>query len=203
LQTGQTIFGVIENMAWFEQPDGSKLEIFGPGGGQLVADRLAEVSGQDVKLRLGQIGLKCWLREGSDSGKPVVLSNPQDSGVCKLTKIAELLARDPRDLSNAGLNFWYDRNQHQQVINNILEQVEAGAQAPSVAVLNLGTTNASCSLACLQLNARQVEASVAYAAREFQLTCCTFLVSERAPIVLGFSRPAGETRKRVARPASA
>ena len=36
LQTGQAVFGVIENMAWLVQPDGSKLELFGRGGGQAV-----------------------------------------------------------------------------------------------------------------------------------------------------------------------
>jgi len=41
LQTGQDVFGVIENMAWLEQADGTRLEIFGAGGGELVARRLA------------------------------------------------------------------------------------------------------------------------------------------------------------------
>lgn len=71
LQTGQAIAGVIENMAWFEQPDGSKVELFGAGGGQLVANRLAELSGRPVDL-LGQIPISVALRVGSDSGEPLV-----------------------------------------------------------------------------------------------------------------------------------
>src|SRR5213595_593561 len=42
LQTRQRIAGVIENMSWLEQPDGSRLEIFGSGGGQSVADSLSK-----------------------------------------------------------------------------------------------------------------------------------------------------------------
>ena len=97
LQTGQSVFGVIENMAWLEQADGTKLEIFGAGGGQLVADRLSVATGQSVPL-LGQIGLSVALREGSDVGMPVVLSDPNDSAAAEILRIAELLAADPRQL---------------------------------------------------------------------------------------------------------
>ena len=40
-QTDQKVIGVIENMSYLPQPDGSKLEIFGHGGGQSVSDRLS------------------------------------------------------------------------------------------------------------------------------------------------------------------
>jgi len=63
LQTGQSIFGVIENMAWLEQSDGSRLELFGSGGGQLVAERLTTLSGQKVGF-LAQIPISIALREG-------------------------------------------------------------------------------------------------------------------------------------------
>src|SRR5690625_2701281 len=69
--TDQKIAGVIENMSWLEQPDGSKLEIFGSGGGQRVAERLSEILEADVPL-LGQVPIEIALREGSDSGVPVV-----------------------------------------------------------------------------------------------------------------------------------
>ena len=69
--TNQKIAGVIENMSWLEQPDGSKLEIFGSGGGQRVAERLSEILEADVPL-LGQVPIEIALREGSDSGVPVV-----------------------------------------------------------------------------------------------------------------------------------
>src|SRR5205814_6243778 len=38
LQTHQRLVGVIENMSWLELPDGTRMEIFGTGGGQRVAD---------------------------------------------------------------------------------------------------------------------------------------------------------------------
>lgn len=69
--TNQKIAGVIENMSWLEQPDGSRLEIFGSGGGQRVADRLSEILDDSVPL-LGQVPIEIALREGSDSGVPVV-----------------------------------------------------------------------------------------------------------------------------------
>ena len=102
LQTGQGIFGVIENMAWLEQADGSKLEIFGAGGGQLVADRLSEAAGYRVPV-LGQIGLSVALREGSDKGEPVVMAHPLDSASKVISQIAESLARDPRNLAGRRL----------------------------------------------------------------------------------------------------
>ena len=45
LQTGGSVLGVIENMAFLETPEG-RLEIFGSGGGAAVASRLSEIAGQ-------------------------------------------------------------------------------------------------------------------------------------------------------------
>ena len=33
LQTRQRLVGVVENMSWLELPDGSRMELFGSGGG--------------------------------------------------------------------------------------------------------------------------------------------------------------------------
>src|SRR5262244_1886474 len=38
MQTHQRLLGVVENMSWLELPDGSRMEVFGNGGGQAVAD---------------------------------------------------------------------------------------------------------------------------------------------------------------------
>ena len=43
LQTHQQIVGVVENMSWLELPDGQRMELFGSGGGQAVADSLAQL----------------------------------------------------------------------------------------------------------------------------------------------------------------
>ena len=93
LQTGQGIFGVIENLSWLEQPDGTRLELFGSGGGAAVASRLGVLSGAEVPV-LGQIPMSVLLREGSDVGLPVVLSHPHDSASMELKKIASKIAAD-------------------------------------------------------------------------------------------------------------
>jgi len=91
LQTGQEIFGVIENMSWLLQPDGSKLELFGAGGGDAVAARLTVISGKPVAV-LGQIPMSMSLREGSDQGQPVVLHSATDSAAEVIIEIAKKIA---------------------------------------------------------------------------------------------------------------
>jgi ATP-binding protein involved in chromosome partitioning len=78
-------------MAWLVQPDGSKLELFGRGGGQAVAERLTKISIAPVSL-LGQIPMSIALREGSDAGQPIVLSNPADPAAQVIAEIAKMLA---------------------------------------------------------------------------------------------------------------
>ena len=102
LQTGQSVFGVIENMAWLEQSDGTRLDLFGAGGGELVASRLAKLSGADVPV-LGQVPISMALREGSDAGSPVVLEHPQDSAAEAILSIAEKIAADQLGLSGRRL----------------------------------------------------------------------------------------------------
>lgn len=107
LQTGQSIFGVIENMSWFIQPDGSKLEIFGSGGAQDVAARLSKLSasatlGDSVSV-LGQIPLSIPLREGSDSGQPISLTNPTDPASLAIGEIASKIAQDKIGLAGKKL----------------------------------------------------------------------------------------------------
>jgi ATP-binding protein involved in chromosome partitioning len=102
LQTGQSVFGVIENMAWLEQPDGSRLALFGEGGGQAVADRLASLQKSPVSV-LGQIPISIPLREGSDQGTPVVVAHPEDPAAVALTKVANLLATEKVGLAGKRL----------------------------------------------------------------------------------------------------
>ena len=102
LQTGQSVFGVIENMAWLEQSDGTRLDLFGAGGGELVASRLAKLSGAEVPV-LGQVPISMALREGSDAGSPVVLEDPQDLAAEAILSIAEKFAADQLGLSGRRL----------------------------------------------------------------------------------------------------
>jgi ATP-binding protein involved in chromosome partitioning len=76
VQTHQQIVGVVENMSWLALPDGTRMEVFGSGGGQAVADSLSALTGTRVPL-LGQIPLDTAVREGGDSGRPVVLTKPE------------------------------------------------------------------------------------------------------------------------------
>jgi ATP-binding protein involved in chromosome partitioning len=76
LQTHQQIAGVVENMSWLPCPHcDERIDVFGSGGGQAVADGLTRAVGAPVPL-LGQIPLDTRLREGSDSGRPLVLTDP-------------------------------------------------------------------------------------------------------------------------------
>ena len=102
LQTGQSIFGVIENMSWLEQPDGSKLEIFGAGGGQDVAARLSTLANTPIPV-LGQIPMSVLLREGSDAGSPVVLQYPNDSAAIAIRELAEKISGDKIGLAGKKL----------------------------------------------------------------------------------------------------
>ena len=102
LQTHQRIAGVIENMSWLELPDGSRHEVFGAGGGQVVADSLALAIGAPVPL-LGQIPLDTLLREGADIGMPVVLSEPNSASAVVLRGIARGLSTRTRGLAGRSL----------------------------------------------------------------------------------------------------
>ena len=85
LQTHQQIVGVVENMSWWEQPDGSRVELFGAGGGAAVAASLSRLTGATVPL-LGQIPIDQRLREGGDAGLPIVVSAPESPAAVALDR---------------------------------------------------------------------------------------------------------------------
>ncbi|NYJ31319.1 Mrp/NBP35 family ATP-binding protein [Galbitalea soli] len=100
-QTGQRVIGVIENMSGLAQPDGSVLELFGRGGGAETARRLSE-GAEEVPL-LATIPLSVALREGGDSGAPVVLTDPSDAAARAIDALAERLATRARGLQGRPL----------------------------------------------------------------------------------------------------
>lgn len=73
-QTKQKVVGVIENMSYIEQPDGTTLEIFGSGGGAQVAANLSRELGYEVPV-LAQLPLDINVREGSDCGVPASIAD--------------------------------------------------------------------------------------------------------------------------------
>jgi ATP-binding protein involved in chromosome partitioning len=103
LQTKQRLAGVIENMSWMELPDGTRMEVFGAGGGQTVADSLSRTLGAPVPL-LGQIPLEPRLRECGDAGTPVVLAAPGSASGSALRAVADKLAVRARGLAGMSLN---------------------------------------------------------------------------------------------------
>ncbi|ROR31064.1 ATP-binding protein involved in chromosome partitioning [Curtobacterium sp. JUb34] len=101
-QTGQRVIGVIENMAGLVQPDGSVLHLFGEGGGAETAARLSR--GQDTPVPvLGSVPLSVPLREGGDTGLPVVLAAPEDPAAVALAAIADGITTMGRGLAGRKL----------------------------------------------------------------------------------------------------
>jgi ATP-binding protein involved in chromosome partitioning len=102
LQTHQQIVGVVENMSWLDLPDGSRMELFGSGGGQAVADSLTTATGARVPL-LGQIPIDQSVREGGDEGTPVVLTAPSSPAALALRGVADVLASRQHSLVGRSL----------------------------------------------------------------------------------------------------
>jgi ATP-binding protein involved in chromosome partitioning len=102
-QTRQRLAGVIENMAGFACPHcGEMVDVFGSGGGHAVADTLTRLIGANVPL-LGSVPIEPTVREGSDAGKPVVLSAPDSTAAKVFSEIAAGLAGKKRGLAGRPL----------------------------------------------------------------------------------------------------
>jgi len=84
-QLSVPVFGVVENMSYLELPDGTRMDIFGSGGGE----RLARQAGVPF---IGSIPMDPAVREGGDNGVPVVVSHPASPVARALEKIAEDIA---------------------------------------------------------------------------------------------------------------
>ena len=82
-----TVKGVIENMSWFTGDDGQRYELFGAGGGQELAELL------EVPL-LGRVPLVPQLREGADSGRPIVATDPDGEAARAFAEIARTIDVD-------------------------------------------------------------------------------------------------------------
>lgn len=101
-QTQQQVTGVIENMSWMEMPDGTRMDVFGSGGGESVAKNLTQITGGQVPL-LGQIPLDPPVRTGGDAGTPAVLAAPDSPASTALRAVAQQLATRSRGLAGRSL----------------------------------------------------------------------------------------------------
>ena len=80
------IVGVIENMSYLQCPHCSEqINIFGKGGGQKISEKF------NIPF-LGEIPLSPQIMEGSDKGKPIILSEPDSIQANALRKVAKVTA---------------------------------------------------------------------------------------------------------------
>lgn len=90
-QTRQRVAGVVENMGAMVLPDGSTMDVFGTGGGKIVAERLGTILGHEVPM-LAEVPLDPALRSGGDAGIPIVLEAPESPAGKAFLSLADKLA---------------------------------------------------------------------------------------------------------------
>ena len=79
------ILGIVENMSYLDLPDGTRMDIFGSGGGEQLA--------QAVQANfLGKVPMDQNVRIGGDSGKPILVSHPDSPVANALREIAQKIA---------------------------------------------------------------------------------------------------------------
>jgi ATP-binding protein involved in chromosome partitioning len=78
------VFGIVENMSYLDI-DGKRIEVFGSGGGQALAEEM----GVDL---IGQVPMDSAVREGGDSGNPVVAKVPDSVSAREMEKVSATLA---------------------------------------------------------------------------------------------------------------
>ena len=100
-QLKQHIIGVIENMSAYNDPTtGTRVALFGEGGGAETAKRLSTLVGAEVPL-VGEVPFEMELRAGGDNGQPIVWQNPDSAAAQQFFKVVDALA--PRKKSLLGV----------------------------------------------------------------------------------------------------
>ncbi len=86
-QLNVPVLGIVENMSYFIPPDlpDKQYDIFGSGGGAKTSQELG------VPL-LGCVPLEIGLREGGDTGLPIVVGSPDSASAKALREIAQKIA---------------------------------------------------------------------------------------------------------------
>jgi len=90
------VLGVVENMSYYQLPDGTRDYIFGQGGGKAIAEEMNAPF-------LGELPLNASIRQGGDEGMPVVLNDTAPLQQQAFMKIAEHLVREVRRKNIAAL----------------------------------------------------------------------------------------------------
>ncbi|MBM9432934.1 Mrp/NBP35 family ATP-binding protein [Flaviflexus equikiangi] len=101
-QTNQKVIGVIENMSYLELPDGTKMDLFGTGGGEQVASELTRILGYEIPV-LAEIPLEQDLREKGDNGTPIAGTDSESPAAVALRTIADRLSHRARGLAGRSL----------------------------------------------------------------------------------------------------
>ena len=80
------ILGVVENMSYLDLPDGSRMDLFGSGGGEQLAQATETTF-------LGKVPIDQNVRIGGDSGKPIVASAPESAAAQAFVDISMKIAQ--------------------------------------------------------------------------------------------------------------
>ena len=88
------IIGIVENMSYLDLPDCTRMDLFGSGGGE----QLAQATQTPF---LGKVPIDQNVRIGGDSGKPVVATHPDSPVAIALREITHKIAAQ---VSVAALN---------------------------------------------------------------------------------------------------
>ena len=84
-QLNVPVLGIVENMSYLELPDGTRMDVFGTGGGEQMARKTG------VPF-IGTIPMDPSVRVGGDDGTPIVVSAPESAAAKALIKIAQDIA---------------------------------------------------------------------------------------------------------------
>ena len=79
------ILGIVENMSYLDLPDGTRMDLFGSGGGEQLAAATQTTF-------LGKVPIDQNVRIGGDSGKPILVSHPDSPVANALREIAQKVA---------------------------------------------------------------------------------------------------------------
>lgn len=96
-EVDQQVIGVIENLSWFTGDDGTRYELFGSGGGQVLADEV----GVDL---LARIPLLPAMGRGADVGEPVAVAAGDSEAAAAFDTLATaVIEKKPRVRTNPAL----------------------------------------------------------------------------------------------------